>query len=209
MPIRRLAGIAVASGLLCCPSASHAQTVEVTPFVGYRFGGDFFERVTGQPVDLDGTRTFGAAVNVKLGNEGLFAEAFFTHQEARLTFPDDLFLPGPDWRITVDHWQGGGLQEFGLWRTRRARPFLTGLLGITRYAAEGDNEIRFSLGAGGGVKLMPVSHVGIRLDGRLFTTFADLNGRALACTPGFCIFAFDADIVWQAEFSAGLVVAFH
>jgi len=201
--------IAVATGLLCCPSTSHAQTVEVTPWVGYRFGGDFFERITGQPVDLDGTRTVGGVVNVKVRNDGLFAEALFTHQEARLTYPGGLFTPGPDWRITVDHWQGGGLQEFGLWRTRRARPFLTGLLGLTRYAAEGDNEIRFSVGAGGGVKLMPVSHLGIRLDGRLFTTFADLDGRALACTPGFCIFAFNADVVWQVEFSAGLVVAFH
>jgi hypothetical protein len=205
--IRGLAGIAVATGLLGCPSTSRAQTVEVTPLFGYRFGGEFFERITGQPVDLDGTRTVGGLVNVKLGNDGLFAEALFTHQEARLTFPGGLFTPGPDWQITVDHWMGGGLQEF--WHRRRARPFLTGLLGLTRYAARDDNEIRFAVAAGGGVKLMPVSHVGIRLDGRLFTTFADLNGRALACTPGFCIFAFDADIVWQAEFSAGLVVAFN
>ena len=207
MPIRHHAGIGVAIGLLCCPSASHAQTVEVTPLFGYRFGGDLFERVTRQPVDLDGTRTFGAVVNVKFRNEGLFAEALFTHQEARLTFPGGLFTPGPDWRITVDHWEGGGLQEFG--HGRRARPFLTGLLGLTHYAAQNDNEIRFSVGAGGGVKLMPASRVGVRLDGRLFATFADLDGRALACTPGFCIFAVDADIVWQAEFSAGLVVAFH
>ena len=53
------------------------------------------------------------------------------------------------WRITVDHWQGGirGCQEFGLWHTRRARPFLTGLLGFTRYAAAGNNEFRFTVAA--------------------------------------------------------------
>jgi len=77
---------------------------------------------------------------------GLFAEALFTHQEARLKFPRGLFAAPASWRIAVDHWQGGGLQEFGT--SRRARPFLTGLLGLTRYAAEGDNEIRFSVGAG-------------------------------------------------------------
>ena len=62
-----LAGIGVAVWLLCCPSTSHAQAVEVTPFVGHRFGGDVFERVIGQPVDLDGTRAVGAVVNVKVG----------------------------------------------------------------------------------------------------------------------------------------------
>jgi hypothetical protein len=202
----RLGLIALAAWLLCSPGTSHAQAVEVTPFVGYRFGGDFFERITGQSVDLDDTRTVGAVVNVKFNDDGLFAEALFTHQEARLTFPGGLFAPPTGWRITVDHWQGGGLQEFGT--NQRARPFLTGLLGLTRYAAEGDNEVRFTVSAGGGVKLMPRPRVGVRLDGRVFATFADVEGRAIACSPGFCLVALDATVVWQAEFSAGLVVVF-
>jgi hypothetical protein len=204
--MRRLGGIGVVVWLFCCPATSQAQVVEVTPFFGYRFGGDFFERITGQEVDLDGARVVGAAVNVKFPQEGLFLEALFTHQEARLTFPGGLFTPPAGFRIRVDHWLAGGLQEFG--RYRRARPFLTGVLGLTHYAAEGNNEIRFTVSAGGGVKLMPVPHVGVRLDGRVFATFADVEGRAIACTPGICLVAFDADIVWQAEFSAGLVVAF-
>jgi hypothetical protein len=97
----------------------------------------------------------------------------------------------------------GGLQEFG---EGRARPFLTGLLGLTRYAAEGDDEIRFVVSAGGGVKLRPLRHVGARLDGRVFTTFADIEGRTIACSPGFCLVTFNADIV-QAEF-APIIIAF-
>ena len=202
----RVGGIAVVAWLLCWPGTSHAQTVEVTPFYGYRFGGGFFERITGQPVDLDGAPAIGAVVNVMFREPGLFAEALFTHQEARLKFPGGLFAAPASWRITVDHWQGGGLQEFGT--SRRVRPFLTGLLGLTHYAAEGDNEIRFTVAAGGGVKLMPSRHFGVRLDGRLFATFADIDGRAIACSPGVCIVAVDADIVWQSEFTAGLVLAF-
>jgi hypothetical protein len=204
--MKRVGGIAVVAWLLCWPGTSHAQTVEVTPFYGYRFGGGFFERITGQPVDLDGAPAIGAVVNVMFREPGLFAEALFTHQEARLKFPGGLFAAPASWRITVDHWQGGGLQEFGT--SRRVRPFLTGLLGLTHYAAEGDNEIRFTVAAGGGVKLMPSRHFGVRLDGRLFATFADVDGRAIACSPGVCIVAVDADIVWQSEFTAGLVLAF-
>jgi hypothetical protein len=197
----------VMAWISCLPALASAQTVEIAPVGGYRLGGGFFERVTQQPVDLDGAPAVGVVVNVPL-RDGLFVEAFVTHQEARVTVPQSASGPATRWRIDVDHYQAGGLQEFG--RDRRARPFLTGLVGLTRYAADGDNEIRFTASAGGGVKLMPVPRVGVRLDGRVFATVVDAEGRAIACssTPGLCLFAFDADIVWQAEFTVGLVVAF-
>ncbi len=62
--------------------------------------------------------------------------------------------------------------------------------------------------AGAGVKLMPLRHVGVRLDGRVFATFADLDAPLVACTTGVCLVGLDADILWQIEFSAGIVVAF-
>lgn len=202
----RLVRIAVVAWLLCWPATSDAQTVEVTPIYGYRFGGEFFEIISRQPVDLDGTTAVGGVVNVKFDNTGMFVEALYTHQEARFTTPGGAFIPSADWRITVDHYMGGGTQEFNL--GRRVRPFLTGLLGVTRYAAEGDNEIRFTVSAGGGVKLMPARRIGLRLDGRVFTTFADFDSQAFACaTPRGCVVAVDANVVWQAEFSVGLVVA--
>jgi hypothetical protein len=120
--------------------------------------------------------------------------------------PETPSVPATRWRIDVDHWQGGGLQEFGT--NPRVRPFLTGMLGLTRYAAEGDNEIRFTVAAGGGVKLMPAPRFGLRLDGRVFATFVEAEGRAIACTPGICLFSLDTDIVWQAEFTAGIVIGF-
>jgi len=203
--MRRPAGIAVAIWLMCAPLPSDGQALEVSPFIGYRFGGGFFERVTGQAVDLDGARAVGAVVDVRVG-DGLFVEGLVTHQSARVTVPAGLFAPPVTWRITVDHWQGGGLQEFGL--GTRVRPFATGLLGLTRYAGAGDDEIRFTVSGGGGVKLMPTRRIGVRLDGRVFATFAYVDAQVLDCGPGVCLSRIYADIVWQAEFSAALVVAF-
>jgi hypothetical protein len=102
---------------------------------------------------------------------------------------------------------GGGLQEFG---GERVRPFLTGMLGLTRYAGEGDSEVRFAMSAGGGVKLFPTRHLGLRLDGRLFATFVDANLAFLACgsVSGTCFVAFRTDVVFQAEFTAGAVLKF-
>lgn len=202
MGLRRWLAVAWIAGL---PAIASAQTVEISPVGGYRFGGGFFERVTEQEVDLDGAPSVGVVVNVRL-RDGLFVEALVTHQEAGLTVPQSPFGPATRWRIAVDHYQAGGLQEF--FDRRRTRPFLTGLLGLTRYAADGDNEFRFTASAGGGVKLMPVPRVGIRLDGRVFATFVEVEGRAIACSPGICLVAFDADIVLQGEFTVGIVVAF-
>ena len=178
-----------------------AQNVEIMPFGGYRFGGDFFELVSQHPVDLDGAPALGFVLNVPLYN-GMQFEGLFTHQQAHVSIPAQPFDPATRWHITVDHLQGGGLQEFA---TGRVRPFLTGVLGLTRYAAEGENEVRFTVGAGGGVKLFPLTHVGLRLDGRLYTTFVDADATVLACSPGACIAAVNVDLVWQAEFTAGIV----
>jgi len=198
-------GLAILALVLTCyPTSASAQTVEISPFVGYRFGGDFFERVTGQAVDLDGAPAIGGVVNVAM-HDGLWFEGLFTRQDAQVSVPGGLLAPPTRWRITVDHWLAGGLQEFG---PGRARPFLTGMLGLTRYGAQGDNEIRFVVSAGGGVKLRPTRHLGGRLDGRVHATFADIDGRTIVCSPGFCLVALSTDVVWQAEFSAAVVIAF-
>jgi hypothetical protein len=94
------------------------------------------------------------------------------------------------------------LQEFA---GGRLRPFVTGVLGLTRYAADGDSEVRFAVSAGGGVKLFPLSHIGLRLDGRVYATLIDADARFLACSPATCITALRVDVVWQAEFTAGVV----
>jgi len=80
---------------------------------------------------------------------------------------------------------------------------------LTRYAIEGDNEFRLTIGAGGGVKLFPVQHVGFRLDSRLFATFVDAAANVIACGGGGCLSTLHLNVVWQLEFTAGIVVRFH
>jgi hypothetical protein len=180
--------------------------LEIAPAGGYRFGGEFFELVSGQDVDLDGAPAVGLAASVPIWEDGLYLEGMYTHQRATFSTRPSPFNPPLNWNVTVDHFGVGGLREF---RRGRVRPFLNSVFGMTRYAAEGDNEIRFTIGAGGGVKLFPSKTFGIRLDGRAFMTFVDAEGDFLACTPGICLLAFDVDVVWQTEFTAGLVIRFH
>ncbi|HEU5186866.1 MAG TPA: hypothetical protein VFU01_19990, partial [Gemmatimonadaceae bacterium] len=200
-PSRTFGAIAFAIGLGWAWPLQ-AQGIELMPFAGYRFGGDFFELIAGRPVDLDGSPTLGVVVNVPLSN-GLQVEALVTQQQATFFAPAGPFQPDTRWRATVGHAQVGGLQEFS---DGKVRPFLTGLFGLTRYAAAGDSEVRFTIGAGGGVKMFPLANLGFRLDGRVHATFVDADIEGSVCVSGRCFAAVDVNMVWQTEFTAGIVV---
>jgi hypothetical protein len=193
--------------LLCVSRVVEGQTgdrVEVTAFGGYRFGGEFYEIASGRPVDADGAASFGVVLNIPFTLDTQI-EALITHQQARFTLPAADGVTGTRFRVTVDHYQVGGLTELG---TGRARSFLTGLLGLTRFESSGDRELRFSGSLGGGVKLFPKPRVGVRLEGRIFATVVDADADALVCGTGICLGSIDTWIVWQAEFVTGVVVRF-
>jgi hypothetical protein len=188
----------------CAPATISAQTVEIAPFGGYRFGGDLFELATSQPLDLDGAPVFGAAVDIAMSN-GLWFEALFTSQQAHVDLPANAFQPASRERAVVDHWLAGGRQDFD---AGRVRPFVTGLIGLTRYGANGENEVRFTISGGGGVNLYLTRRLGVRFDGRVFTTFADVDARAVACGQQTCLVGLNVNVVWQVEFTGGVVLAF-
>ena len=200
----RLAGLVIT--FLGLAPALSAQSFEVSPFYGYRFGGTFVDLYTAQPFDLDGAPAIGVAFDVRIYDYDDFQiEGLFTHQAADVLLGATPGRPATLLRVAADHWMAGALQEFD---AGRVRPFTTGMAGLTRYAANGDDEFRFTLSAGGGVKMFPARRVGIRLDGRLFSTFVDGGGNAVACTPGVCLVGLHVDVVWQAEFTAGVIVRF-
>jgi len=189
-----------------CASAVEAQTIEIAPFAGYRVGNGLFELATGEDLDDDGAPSWGAVVDVGLGGlpEGLKIEALVSHQEARFDVRVGPLGSPTRLRVTVDHIQAGSIQEFG---RGHVRPFLAGLVGLTRYAAPGEVEVRFSLGTGGGVKLLAGPHFGLRLDGRAYVTFVDVDVAGVCGGLG-CALGFETWAVWQADFTVGLIFGF-
>jgi hypothetical protein len=189
--------------LLAYAPSARAQGVEVSPFTGYLFGNDLFEAFAGQ-LDADGAASLGVVVDVPI-YPGFQFEAFYSHQSV-----DALAALGAGnrpvaLRIAVDHFQAGALQEYG---TEQMRPFLTGTLGLTHVAVEDDHEVRFTAGAGGGVKVFPSRHVGVRFDGRVLATFIDAGTSTAVCAGarGTCLVNLHLNIAWQAVFTAAVVV---
>ena len=180
-----------------------AQGIEVAPFGGYRFGGEFVDAGAAvRPTVTESGPAFGVVFDVPLG-DGLQFEGLFSHQGSDVLVATDAFGAPARFRSAVDHYQAGALQEYG---EGRVRPFLTGVLGLSRYAIEADNEIRFTVGGGGGVKLFPASHFGVRLDGRVFATLLNADAHTVICGSGGCVLFLHVDVGWQAEFTAAMVV---
>ena len=181
-----------------------AQTVEIAPVAGYRFGNDLFQIAAKQSVEEDGAPVVGAALNVAMPN-GLWFEGLFSRQQASIGRQRTAVEPQPDVRVVVDQYLAGGRQDFGV---GRARPFLTGMVGLTRYAADGDNEVRFVVSAGGGAHLGVQRHLGVRLESRVFTTFVDADTHAGVCGGSGCVIGLHVHVAWQVEFTAGLIAMF-
>src|SRR5262245_23322467 len=72
-----IAGVLLMACVLGASTPLQAQGIEITPFGGYRFGGDFFELITGRPVDTDGAPAIGATIDIPL-HDGLQIEGLFT-----------------------------------------------------------------------------------------------------------------------------------
>ncbi|MGE3888104.1 MAG: hypothetical protein AB7H81_16845 [Vicinamibacterales bacterium] len=204
---RAVAALACAVGaVLSAPVATPAQTVEVTPFGGYRVGGSFAEVDGRTVVDDDGGPGVGVVVDAAFGSPmaGLKLEGVFSRERANLRVRGGPLDPPGHVRVEVDYIQVGGVQELA---DGRVRPFLAGLLGLTRYAVPGDTEVRFSVGVGTGAKFFATRNIGLRLDARGYLTIVDAGGAAV-CGGFGCAIAYRANPAFQADFTAGLIVAF-
>jgi len=184
---------------------ARAQAFEVALFGGYRFGGDLYEVYAGRPLDVDGAASYGVMVDLFV-TPVASVSFLYSRQETRVPLPDPTTGANASALLLVEHWHGGGTYEVDA--TRRVRPFLSGSVGLTRYGGPQDGEVRFSAAGGGGVRLMPSRHVGVRFDGRIYAVFVDGRLGPTVCGAGACLIDVDVSVVWQTEFTAALVIAF-
>jgi hypothetical protein len=188
------------------PGLAHAQRVEITPFGGYRVGGSIAEVSSAEVVDDDGGPSLGVIVDIVFGglSDGLKVEGVFSRERTDLAVRTGIFDPPGSVHVEVDQILVGGIQDL---TDGRVRPFLSGLFGITRYAAAGDNEVRFAVGVGTGLKLYATRNIGLRLDARGYMTVIDLGGSGICGGIG-CAIRFNVSPAFQGDFTAGLLVAF-
>ena len=180
---------------------------ELTPTVGYRWGGTIFADQTllfDQDVDVQSSAAYGLNFGIPLGDSGMKLELMANHQSSELELEGGLFDPGATVAdIDVNYYHAG--LQFPFARSRNVIPYFVvsagvanldlGVLGVS-------DETKFSASAGIGVKAPISDNVAIRFEGRgYYTALEDDNDCRI------CDYYYNRDF-YQGEVSLGLVFSF-
>ena len=182
---------------------------ELTPFAGYQFGGEFELESSGTDLELDEAQSFGLIFNMDIDEEKQY-EFYYSRQETELD-NKGLFLNEPVLDIDVEYFHAGGTLLFA---GDSVRPYVVGTIGLSRFDPQAsglDSETFFSFSFGGGAKFFADKRIGMRLEGRFFSTLID-SDTEIFCRSGvdtnFCAVKVDGDLLWQWQAMAGLVFRF-
>jgi len=206
--------LALAVLLVAPPAAAQEPSrFEITPFVGYRFGGDFtaFDDFDDELFDtgltIEDDASFGVVADVNLFRN-LYLELLFSRQSTELTLDEGFLLPREVlFDIDVDTYHAGVLYQ---WTPGQVQPFVTATAGVTRFSPDRgglSSDTQFSIAFGGGVKLKLSDVVGLRFDGRVMSTFVD-EDEEIFCGRRYCYSYDDSSYLVQGEITAGLLFAF-
>jgi opacity protein-like surface antigen len=191
--------------LIVAAGSASAAELELTPFIGYRFGGDVpreSSEIFEVDVEVDEAAVYGMALDIKVG-PGLLIELFASRQETEFVDDTGLFQPEDvllDVDVTYYHVGVG----WG-WRINDVEPFVLGSLGIAKISPDAfglHDEDEFSMSFGGGVKVWINNHVGFRFEGRGYWTDLGSSEDEWEFWDGY------DDDLYQGEVKVGLVISF-
>jgi hypothetical protein len=210
------AGLALILGMSLSPSEAGSQTAlsrfELVPMAGIQTGGSLGSVTDGPlgPGDLriPGGGAYGLTLDFRVQPDGQ-AEFIYWRQNSRLEISNPGVPTETLFDMSVEYFHVGGLLHF---QPGWAHPFAIASLGGTRFNPLGrkdlSDEWRFSFALGGGAKKYLSSRVGLRAQARLWMTLLQSDSSFFCVLPGGCLVSISGDVMFQAEFSGGLVIAF-
>jgi opacity protein-like surface antigen len=190
------------------PRPKAPPAFEVTPFVGYRTGGEFETDTTGEDLDVDESNTFALALNLRIDALTQY-ELFYSRQSAALEGGTSL----GDVELEIEYYHIGGTLVVDDTQPR-FRPYIVGTLGATRFnpePPEGDDEMRFSFSLGGGLRVPLSERFALRLEARGYLTFVDSDSSIFCASGSFggvCQVRASGDTFLQYEALLGAAFAF-
>ena len=205
--------LALASSLARSAAAADDEApprFELTPFAGYRIGGEFEQQNGGGHYELDEGNSYGLIFNIEARDVNTQWEVLYGHQHTNVQ-TQLAFDPVSRLGLDVEYFQFGGTYLFDGDDTR---PFVALTAGVTHFAPTRpsiDSESYLSLSFAGGVQLAKTKRFGARLEARLYTTFVNSDG-ALFCGSGpqggVCAIQIHGTALYQWEANAGVVFRF-
>jgi len=213
---RAAAYLLAAATLLLATGAAradgHDPRFELTPYFGYRIGGEFEQQNGSTKYELDEGNSAGLIFNIAARDVNTQWQVLYGQQRTSFTTPVT-FDPSARLGLDVEYFQFGGTYLFDD-AGNDMRPFVALTAGVTHFAptlAGVDSESFFSGSIGGGMQLLQTRRVGVRLEARVFATFVTTDG-AIFChsgpQAGGCAISIHGTALYQFEASAGVVFRF-
>ena len=202
---------AILSLMLFLPALLQAQeaTTEITAFGAYRFGGTFEEEESNASYELNDSPSFGLILNFRHQYPTQW-EILYSQQRTEAEF-SGATTNDPEVDIDLHVLQLGGTYQFD---GEVARPYLAFTLGGTHVrtsSADSKSDTFFSGSVGVGMKFLPTSRVGIRVEARAYGTLVS-SSTDLFCSTGpdanICAIRLEGRMLSQVETFAGITVRF-
>jgi hypothetical protein len=185
---------------------------ELTPFLGYRYGGTLFSddtRLFGGDVDVASSANFGVNFGIPIGDEGYKLALLVDHQNTNLQANrfSDLFGSSRNVAdMSITYFQAGVEVPFAVNRRTGLTPFVSVAAGVANLdpdvpGASAAN--RFSASASIGLKVPINRNLGLRIEERGF--FANTGSYGDDCFS--CYGGSDTNL-YQGETNVGVVFRF-
>ena len=195
--------------LITATAVAEDYKVAVTPFAGYRFGGELDVQQTSTTLELDDATSFGLLINVKNDAKTTW-EVLYSQQQTDATVSDPaLNVSSVDTDIHMLQ-LGGTYHGDG----DNVQPYVALTLGGTHVRTSGnasESDTFWSGSIGIGVNINPSSRFGVRLEARAYGTLTDSNTE-LFCRTGpdlnICAIRIESNLLSQVETFAGFTLRF-
>jgi hypothetical protein len=202
----RVLALAVLAALALASPRVEAQTVQVSPFGSFEFGGSLSSPTFQSVFSLGSSLGYGGAVDIAIAKTWR-VELLYSRFETDLHAASG--GSGPRFDLTVERYMAGIEEEKGEegGKTRFFGVFLLGATRLVPSLPQYGSDLQFTLGLSLGVKLLLSKSFGFRFEGRGFFTPVTSSATML-CSNGNCLFGASGSGLFQGDLSAGLIIAF-
>ena len=177
--------------------------VELTPFAGYRIGGDLTDEDSDTDQDLDEGASFGIILNIQ-DKEYTQYEFLYSRQSSSLNISSAGTFSSLD--LDIHYFQFGGSYLF---EGKESRPYLSFTLGAAYLDPDQgyDSTTEFSYSLGGGMRWYLLDNMGLRFDVRTYGILTDSSSHVF-CRNGRCVARYSGSGINQLEASLGVIFRF-
>jgi hypothetical protein len=198
---------------LAAPAQAQQRRFELTPFIGWRFGGGLSNvnnpnAPSVQGLDVNNSWDYGLILDIAI-NRMVAVELLFDRQNA--TVAQD--VPGARQDLfdtKIDYYQAGLQFQVPDRQLKKPQGYLSITMGATNFIPDGDasSELRYSFGGALGAKVFFNDRFGVNVYTRYVGTYFNSTTDLFCAESGQCFQLPANTILHQLNIAGGAIIAF-